>query len=487
MPNVLTIDFSARGSCELCLSSVEGQQWRQLEFVQTALDSDVFKELGQLGESEHADQSPEDVSKFDLARNKLQDCFEQLFNKLSQSWTSSAIILPPSNVISLNLELPVSNKRSILKVLKLELEDRLPFSLDEFHIQFSVHEKLKNGLYDIHCDLIPRKEIEAVLEISKKFGLDPAIVTTPPCVLGVLATLTPTSPQSCAWVLAQQDQTHICLQLNGAARMTRSISHGEGGSSRKILTQYQALLRSFKERYGESIEQGFLLPNSVESPFDKIATFERLSAASLPKQGNIGALCSILFQSSASPEVITNFRSADLAYRPQVDEVVRGLKQLRKPFALAASVALVCLMLIYWMQGHRRNRLENSLSAQVQQVLPNLPSRGKELQELQAELGALHQQLRDIGSASKVSPVNALLELMADFNPVPDGVELKKLSVTGSRISLEGHAPDYSTIDMVTEKLRARSSLYCEVPEPKANAIRRNRYSFEINVGMCEG
>jgi hypothetical protein len=148
-----------------------------------------------------------------------------------------------------------------------------------------------------------------------------------------------------------------------------------------------------------------------------------------------------------------NLRTGEFAYRPPMHEVIRALKRVARPIAMAIGTLLICALGFYLFRAQEISRLENRIAETVRSVAPQIVSEpGRELSALSDEAAKMELELKDIGTSDSSSPLELYVELTKHFPQLPD-TTVDRVSIRGNRLEIRGCAPSYRVIEQIENAL----------------------------------
>ena len=123
----------------------------------------------------------------------------------SQPFSSVVLFADIPEYTSLNLSLPLNDPKSIRKVLDLEVQDLIPFELDEFLVDHRVTGRLPSPIsqegeneapvaspeFDVHVGLVPKDSVRRILKQCDAWGVTPVVVSPPASALAALFQIAP--------------------------------------------------------------------------------------------------------------------------------------------------------------------------------------------------------------------------------------------------------------------------------------------------------
>lgn len=465
-----------------------------------------------------ADLSPESMSastngavidlRFDSMSTKIQE-LRNLIGSLKNPWANCIVLIPPYDQLSLNLSLPFGDQRRLEKILDLEVQDRVPFDIEEFLAEHCALGQLPDMNYDIHVAIIPKLCIQNVLRRCRQIDLEPLIITTPPSILEALYHLGPEyfSADS-AVLLARDPNYYLLVRFEGKSRTDRVIRRAnmenpsEGsenepaaGSQRSVLTEIKLSLAVAEAHYQRTIDKVYVVGNSL-SP-GELQQFlgrnvEAVSLADLVQSNDheveVASLAGIFAQDSLEPPILTNFRAREFVYSPRLRELWEGLKRLTPYLMATATCAIISLFVIFYLQENKIHRMRTALQEQIHSILPGINlEEGDEVNQILTQNSKLEEDLGKLGSPSRFSPLDAFREIALDFQSLA-GVSLQSLSIArGNYVKIQGQANGYPEVDKMDKTLRAKLDVvYCRMPQPDISRPRGGKVDFTLKMWMCE-
>jgi len=461
---------------------------------------------------------------------RMRKGIKGLLSGLTGPWTSSVVIIPPEDYLSLNIDLPFSDPKHISKILPFEVQDRIPFPIADFLVEHhflgpvAVNGTPPAGQNDIHVSIVPRAKIKEVLAACKANDLEPVILSTPTAVLGAIYYLAPEYfVQDSAVIYASEPNYYISIAIGGQLKLDRvvrkrtttpsaeNIAQGKSSDSeveeqrarREILTELKLTLASFEHRYNHSVQKIYFMGGSylrddlqktLSRPVEQVVLGTLMSSgqnqpfAEDSDKGSpgLGVLGAVFAQDINSPPILTNFRTQEFSYSPRLSEVFRGCRNIM-PFALVALLmAALCMVLVYAIRARHISQMQESISTQIRSVIPEaeLPE-GLEVEALRGQLNKLQEQLKDLGSLSRFSPLDTLIQLTKDI-PQGGGITFRSIQIKNNRVKIEGVAPDYGAIDNISKLLEAKKGTYARVKPEVSSSVTSgsNGRVFSLEIFM---
>ena len=508
MQSILTLDLSTTPA-EVLLCEVEGSLIEVIE--RRAVDLNYLTNRDVLLSPEFATarnggvpagddgSANEDLPELELGAERLQ----AVLNTLPPNWTNPVVIVPPVDSLSLNIDLPFGDTKSIGKIIDLEVQDVVPFEVEEFLVHYralgapnssSETTQNKSG-FDVFVSMIPKRVVRNVLALCRKAGLEPFIVTTSASSVGAVYGIAKDYfKDNSALIVCEDPYYHLATFIDGELRSERVIrresSAEESIGLQRVFTELRLSIGAVERRYSRRIEHTYITGqvnklSQLQQVLGRSA--ERFSLQDVVKAPSdvkgVGCLASLFARDDAPHPILTNFRSREFSYSPRFHELISGLRNTAGYFMAALTSVMIALLALYFAREYRLSKMDKALKNQIRLVIPDFQGNDDNvLTSLRDSETALSDQLGALGSPSKITPLDALVEISKDMPTSISGLSTQVLKVTSSRITLEGIAPDLSAIDKVEKALRGNKHAYGKVSVNTGSSTGTKGYRFTVEI-----
>jgi hypothetical protein len=527
MQYILGIDFSCQ-PCEFTLSQVDGSTVEVLSRATAHLPLfadrstlravDVRTILSNKGQvADTADGSGSALSLDEQASQVAAtiDEIRRALQSFQSVWTSSAVILPQNEHLSLNLDLPFSDPKNLDRIIDLEVQDVVPFELDDFFIQYSALGPISTNStpspsappdaanYDVHIGILPRIVVRNVLEICKSAGLEPNVLTVPSSAIGAAYQIAKDFfKENSAVMFNRGDEYALAVYINGEVRVERSLYASQllsansverrEDSFQHIFTAIKLLLASAERRYQTRIEKVYLLGREVKGsnshqifgrPLEGLPFKDILKTND--SQVGLAPLSTVFAFDDATKAPLSNFRSREFSFTPKVGEFFRALLGTRRHITRALGALALTLFVIYAAREYAIYSAESTLRRQIQRVIPGFSSQSSKIREdlLKAE-NKLGEELATFGSRAKISPADAFIDLLKTL-PESGEISITGVRVSDTRVQVSGETSEIAALERITNKLRDRRDVFQKVTS--SNRSRTNsRFNVTIDIILAQ-
>jgi hypothetical protein len=448
----------------------------------------------------------------ELVRQTVLDLREAI-QSFEPLWTSSAVILPQDDFLSLNLDLPFGDPKNLDRIVDLEVQDVVPFELESFFVQYSSlgsselastpsQPAAEGKQYDVHIGILPRVVVQNTLEICKKAGIEPNILTVPSSAIAAAYNVARDQFVGNSAVIYNRGEEYcISIFINGEPRVERAVyasqilsalpSAKREESLQQIFTALKLIMASAERRYKTRIEKVYLLGREVKAanatqlfgrPLEGLA-FKDLFAAGEVSTG-IAPLAAIFAKDEGAATPLSNFRSREFSFTPRISEFVRALAGTRKHALRALGAVAVSALIVYLSREYMLRSSEAALIEQVKRVIPGFSVGSGTVREglMKAE-GKLAEELGAFGSRSKFSPADSFIEILKSI-PQSGEISVNSIRVSGVRLQLTGSGGDLSAIERFKKTLEGKRDVFSKVDLKTSPA--GGRFNFSFDIGMVQ-
>lgn len=386
----------------------------------------------------------------------------------SAGWAGAKIVLsmPGRLFTQRTFELPFGDRKRIEKALPFEIEDAVPFGLDEVVLD---HVVLKEGSgkqgTEVLCMALPKAVLSRHLEQLAAAGIDPHAVVPSFAGLAAVAGLMPAD--GAPLLVAGND---LCLRSGGNVQALRSVGPGTTGGVRHVL-------QSLETEHETRVERAALLDGS-----DALRT--ALADAGITVESVTPALGGKKVADAASLGAAltagVNFRKGEFAFR-RGDE---GVRRRRRTVIVAASVAaaLFCVNIgvKLWIVRSGYDRLDAEMRRIYQQTFPGARPTGDVARQMRDRLADAKKRFGALGSGSSALDV---MKTVTDGIPKEVRISFTDFLLEGDRLRLQGDAPSFETLDKVKAELQ-KSPLFGDVAVQDTRMGVDNRVKFRLDIRL---
>ena len=457
------------------------------------------------------------------AGRPMAEVLTELGRKIDFHDTSCHIALEADSFFYRNLSLPFTDRKTIDKILPLELEENAPVKIERLLID-SLISREDNQKSQVIAAMIDREFLATRLASLQSLGLDPQTVT----ISGVPTTLrlvhTPDHPADFLLLHIDPQRATLILVRSGQIALIRPLVFDPGLASGFEVDQESQTIKIFRP---ENIDATFhalctAIQQTLQSVFhaQELAVYLSGSVGSLEGtaeriQAGLGDdLCRSCTLADDDPSWQTvpplegkclpgimedsvnlgwqiikswkgfNFRKEAFATRKSFTDI----KSLTRVIVLSLISAALFSIIYLWVDYTRLLKEENSLNAQIHAIftetLPEITRIVDPIQQLQVKIRETRESSTDKdGTLPAITILDILTEISADI-PASLDVLLTRFVVDDNGLRLKGTTDTFNSVDAIKKGLE-QSSAFSSVEistanlDPKSSKIR-----FELKLTM---
>ncbi len=390
----------------------------------------------------------------------------------SHEWAGARIVsaLSGGSLTQRMLTFPFGDRKRIEKALPFELEDLVPFPLEEVVLGHMVlageaPQKEKGAETRVLCLMLPKAELRRHLDLLAAGGIDPQAVVPTFAGLAALAQLLPADGSRL--LIAGRD---VCAASGKAVHALRHV----GGSPTGGLLH---TLQAFETSQKETVEKAVVVAGDEEMrarlaelglPVEEIA----------PEIGGKQPADPLSLGVALTTDV--TLRTGEFAYR-RSDE---GTRRRRRTVIIASAVAAILftvnIVVKFSIVETGYSRLDREIREIYRQTFPDARPPGDPVREMRDKLNEAKKRFGALGSGTSALDV---LQAVNDAIPKEIRVNFQEVLLEGDRLRLQGDAPSFESLDKVKAELQ-KSPLFSDVAvqDTRMGVDNKVKFRFEIKL-----
>jgi general secretion pathway protein L len=418
-----------------------------------------------------------------LRQTELKDSFTLAFTSdaeladilrgKSPDWRGAHIIssIPGSQFSQRTVSLPFGDRKRVEKALPFELEDNIPYALDEVEVDHLALEQEdargeKKKQTSVLGLILPKTALRQHLDLLASVGVDPQVVI--PSYLG-LFNIAKMIPVEGVAVLAEGSD--LCLKNGPAVIACRSFSRSMATGG------IRHTLKSLEIEHHVQIERAYLL-----SPDDGLHTgFADVGLAVevvTPDFRGKKAEDAVSLGLALSEQV--NFRKGEFGYK--LEDAGKRKRKIALIVAgiLAVVLAAANISVKYYLVQSHYGKLDREIKEIYHQTLPNAKTAADPLRQLHASLDDARKKFGVLGSGS-----SALDVMLAVTEGVPKEVRVsfQDFLLEGNLVKLAGDAPSFESVDKMKAELQ-KASPFADVQVLDTRMGADNKVKFRLEIKL---
>lgn len=405
-----------------------------------------------------------------------------LLETIDRPQAAIVVGLPGSAVSTWLVDMPFSDPKRLTQTLPFEMENYVPWDLDEVVLDYQVASTEDGGASKVFSAMAPRRVVARMLATLEAAGVDPRFVTVD---VAALSSLPGAMLDGTALLDVGASRTLVCIGVEGRPSFVRSVDGGthellddEGTLQSDEVARFVARLRPTllaAEQAGHGIERievcggGAVHPGllmQMEADFGvEVGEWEvpvpPSGAESAPTPGPEHALAYALAMRgfATKGDQAVDFRRGEFAYRADSRLYTRlataGIAAL---LLLAVGVVVMHFVTMSNLQAQKAET-EEALIKAVQSAFPevpavNLASPRTAIAVMQEKVIEV-QQRADALRGPTITPLRALKEI-SEAVPKNVKIDVDEFIVNEEIIRLRANTDSLTTVDVIEAAIREK-------------------------------
>lgn len=421
----------------------------------------------------------------DFRKSDLEDSFSrpcqsdeelvEILKSKASEWKGAKIISSiPGHLFTQRLvQFPFSDRKRVEKALPFELEDTVPFDLEQVVIDHVVLDSGKRGKGEETKEaqilglMLPKEVLKKHIALLASADIDPQAVV--PSYIGLNALSRMMNAEGCTLLSCGND---LCMRNGVEIRALRSFS--PTSSTAGILHTLQALEIEQKER----VEKICVLCPDHAAAFTELGIgLEHVS----PEFGGKRPEDPLTLGLALTEQV--NFRKGEFAYHLQDEGARRKKRNLVLAASFAALLFAVNLGVKFYMVETAYGKLNREIMAIYQQAVPDAKNVSDPVRQLRSSLEDARKKFGVLGTGT--SALDAM-KAVTDGIPPEVRVSFFEFNMEGDRLKLQGDAGSFESVDKIKAELQ-KSPLFSEVNLLDTRMGTDNKVKFRLDVKLKQG
>jgi len=393
-----------------------------------------------------------------------------ILKERSRDWVGARIIASiPGEQFSQHLvHFPFSDRKRIEKALPFEIEESVPFPLDDVVLDHVVlGENAAKGTETkgdtpVLAIMLPKTVLRKHLDLLAAAGIDPQAIV--PSSIGLLVVARMVPVDGAALLVAGRD---LCLKNNGTVLAFRSLSASQptGGAAHT--------LKAFELAHGVTVEKMLVLTADNPEGWDDMGiALEHVAPEFKGKKSAEPVSLGL----ALSGEI--NFRKGEYAYRLANEGIRKRKRTLIVAGIIAALLAVTNLGVKYYVVQSGYGKLDSEIREIYRKAVPDAKSTADPVRQLKTRLDEAGKKFGVLGTGS--SALDAM-RAVTDGVPKEIRVSFSEFSLENDRLKLQGEAQTFEAIDKIKAELQ-KAAQFSEVLVLDTRMGVDNKVKFRIDI-----
>ena len=395
-----------------------------------------------------------------------------ILKEKAAEWAHARVVssIPGHHFSQRIVHFPFVDRTRIEKALPFEIEDNVPFSLDEVEIDHLVlgrddkggRGKKETSVLGI---LLRKTVLRQHLDLLASAGIDPQVIM--PSYVGLYFVSKMIPVEGRALLINAGD---LCVKTGNTVTACRSFTGIQ-------TTMISPILKALDIEDGGRIEKAYLLSAN-----------ERLSAE-LAGLGIAVEHVSPEFGGKKAAEPVslglaladqTNFRKGEFAYHLVDIGIRRRKRALIIAGIMAAALVAANIGVKSYLVQSSYGKLDREINAIYLQTFPGSKSVGDPVRQLRMKLEEAKKKFGVLGAGTSALDV---MKAVTEGVPKEVRVSFQEFVLEGDRLKLQGEAESFESVDKMKAELQ-KSPLFTEVLVPDTRMGVGNKVKFRFDMKL---
>ena len=399
----------------------------------------------------------------------------EILKDKAREWAGARIVSSiPGQLFSQRLvSFPFADRKRVEKALPFEIEDGLPFPLDDIvidHLVLDGGQSAKGAGASkeaaVLALMLPKTVLRQHLDLLATAGIDPQFIV--PSYVGLYSLSEMMKSEGCTLLTCGKD---LCLRSNGAVKALRSFS-GLGPTA-SLRHTVQSLETEQKER----VEKASILC-ADDGTQDELTALGIAVEQITPELGGKKAVDPVSLGLALSEQV--NFRKGEFSYRLADEGSHRRKRTLIIAGAAAAVLFAANLGVKYYLIQSSYGKLDQEIRAIYHQAVPDAKNAADPVRMLKSSLDEARKKFGVLGTGISALDV---MKAVTDGIPKEVRVAFQEFNLEGDRLKLQGEAASFESVDKIKAEL-LKSELFSEVTVLDTRMGADNKVKFRLDIKM---
>jgi general secretion pathway protein L len=399
----------------------------------------------------------------------------EILKDKSRDWTGARIIssIPGYHFSQRIMGFPFADRKRVEKALPFEVEDSVPFPLDDVIIDHIVlgkektekdaEQKQETPVLGI---MLPKEVLRRHLELLASAGIDPQVVV--PSYVGLYAVSSMIRMEGSDLLICGRD---LCLMRGGAVKSIRSFSDsGATGGLRHTLLAIEAEQKEKVEKASLLCGDGDLEVALTEMGITVGQAVPELRGKKAADPVSLGLAMT----------VDMNFRRGEFTYHLADEGARRRKRTLIIAGAAAAVLFAVNLGVKIYMVRTTYGKLDGEIRQIYRQTFPDAKSTVDPVRQLRSSLAEARKKFGVLGSGGSALDV---MRAVTDGIPKEVSVSFQEFNLEGDRLKLQGDAGSFDSVDRIKAELQ-KSDQFAEVVVLDTRMGVDNKVKFRMDIKL---
>lgn len=396
-----------------------------------------------------------------------------LLREASRDWAGARIVssIPGRQFSQRTLVLPFGDRKRVEKALPFELEEIVPFSLDEMELDHLILERPaqepgKKKDTTVLGLMLPKTVLRQHLDFLASAGIDPQVVLPSYIGLSLIAAMLPV--EGTALFIGGND---LCMKIGNFVVACRNLS------STQATTGIRHTIKALEAEHNALITKVCLFSENDQLAAelaDLGIPMERITPDYHGKKADDPVSLGL-----ALVEEI-NFRKGDFSYRLLDEGIRKRRRTLIIAGAIAALIAASNIGVKYYLVESSYGKLDREIKDIYRQTFPDSKTAADPVRQLRTRLDEAKKKFGVLGTGTSALDV---MKAVTDGIPKEVRVSFTEFILEGDRLKLQGEASSFESVDKMKAELQ-KATQFAEVVVQDTRMGVDNKVKFRFELKM---
>jgi general secretion pathway protein L len=396
-----------------------------------------------------------------------------ILKEKAAEWAGARIVssIPGCHFSQRIIHFPFADRKRIEKALPFEIEDSLPFPLDDVEIDHFILDKAeKDGAKKTETSvlgmLVPKTVLRQHLDLLASAGIDPQVIV--PSYIGLYFVSKMVPVEGSAVLI---DGSDLCTKSGNTITACMSFSSAQPTAA------INHTLKAIEGEGGERVEKAYLLSANdrlIAALADLGIAVEHVSPEFKGKKADDPVSLGLALSEQ------TNFRKGEFAYR-LVDIGIRKRKRtLIVAGVIAVALAAANIGVKSYLVGSSYGKLDREINAIYHQTFPDARVVADPVRQLRTRLDEAKKKFGVLGAGTSALDV---MKAVTEGIPKEVRVNFQEFNMEEDRLKLQGEAASFDSVDKMKAELQ-KSPLFTEVAvlDTRMGVDNKVKFRFEMKL-----
>ena len=424
---------------------------------------------------------------------------------------NDAVVNVPGHLVSNHIiDVPFSDRRRIERVLPIEVENYIPFDVEDVVMSYQIISSSDEGA-KLLVSLVKHVDMQSFLENLKLAGLNPTIIDIGPnALVNALRLKDDTDGRPSMLVHIGEQQTDVALVNDGVPFGVRILPVGAEHLTRNGQTNLRPLLQKLRQTVQSarmeigtaieliettgaiSLDESFntSLADALQTEVRPFAPYDGEFDKTIDPTDQVNALFSkglglALRQTPFIRDPQINLRQGPFAFRREGGFLKENMKKF-----VAMGVVLLVLVGYNGVYAHLQNRQQaEQVREQIIKVF-NQTFPGERVvnpvEQFKMNMESVNKKYKLVGylGNGNLRAVD-LLKQISEAMPPNVKIDIKKLDLTQDKLIFEGVTDNFKQVDSIEAALRQVDS-FVKIKKDQTSRDANDRIKFKFIIGLTE-